>query len=43
MNKLVNAENAKIDPKKVTEHVLNSEHPVGKNKAKIFESVLGYN
>ena len=42
-NALPNLENATINPKKLTEYALNPEHPVGKNKAKVFESVLGYN
>ncbi|WP_447578900.1 DUF6883 domain-containing protein [Achromobacter kerstersii] len=41
--RLVNAEKAVIDPNKVTSYALNSEHPVGGNKAKVFESPLGYN
>lgn len=40
---LPNAENAIIDPKKLTEYALNPDHPKGKNKAKVFESALGYN
>ena len=38
-----NLENARINPKKLTEYALNPEHPVGGNKAKVFESTLGYN
>ncbi|MEJ4044317.1 two-partner secretion domain-containing protein [Erwinia sp. SLM-02] len=41
--RLVNADKAVIDPNKVTSYALNSEHPVGGNKAKVFESALGYN
>ncbi|WP_118988299.1 DUF6883 domain-containing protein [Photorhabdus sp. CRCIA-P01] len=41
--KLVNANNAVIDSNKVTSYALNTEHPVGGNKAKVFESALGYN
>lgn len=41
--RLVNAEKAAIDPNKVTSYALNSEHSVGGNKAKVFESALGYN
>ncbi|WP_049866946.1 DUF637 domain-containing protein [Pseudomonas brassicacearum] len=41
--RLANAEKAVIDPTKVTSYALNSEHPVGGNKAKVFESALGYN
>ena len=40
---LLNAEHAVIDPKKLSSYALNSEHPVGGNKAKVFESALGYN
>ena len=29
--------------KKLTEYALNPNHPVGRNKAKVFESALGYN
>ena len=36
-------ENARINPKKLTEYALNPEHPVGGNKAKVLESTLGYN
>ncbi|GLU36049.1 MAG: DUF6883 domain-containing protein [Pigmentiphaga sp.] len=39
---LVNAEKAVIDPNKITSYALNTEHPVGGNKAKVFESALGY-
>ncbi|MED0761594.1 hypothetical protein P4S93_12555, partial [Aneurinibacillus thermoaerophilus] len=42
-NALPNLENAKIDPRKLTDYALNPEHPVGGNKAKVFESALGYN
>ena len=42
-NPLPNIENASINPKKLTEYALNPEHPVGGNKAKVFESTLGYN
>ena len=38
-----NVENATINPKKLTEYALNPNHPVGGNKAKVFESALGYN
>ena len=41
--KLANADKAVIDPNKVTSYALNTEHPVGGNKAKVFESALGYN
>lgn len=42
-NPLPNIEKAKIDPRKLTDYALNLEHPVGGNKAKVFESALGYN
>ena len=42
-NPLPNIENAKIDPRKLTDYALNLEHPIGGNKAKVFESALGYN
>ena len=32
-----------IDPRKLTDYALNPNHPVGGNKAKVFESALGYN
>ena len=38
-----NVEYAIINPTKLTEYALNPNHPVGKNKAKVFESALGYN
>jgi len=41
--RLVNADKAVIDPNKVTSYALNTEHPTGGNKAKVFESALGYN
>lgn len=40
---LPNIDNAKIDPRKLTDYALNPNHPVGKNKAKVFESALGFN
>jgi hypothetical protein len=40
---LRNAEHAKIDPRKIFDYALNTEHAVGGNKAKVFESALGYN
>ncbi|MGP9078030.1 contact-dependent inhibition toxin CdiA [Yersinia pseudotuberculosis] len=40
---LINADKAIIDPNKLTSYALNTEHPVGGNKAKVFESALGYN
>jgi hypothetical protein len=38
-----NVKNATINPKKLTEYALNPNHLVGGNKAKVFESALGYN
>jgi len=32
-----------IDPRKLTEYALNPDHPVGADKAAIFQRVLGYN
>ena len=42
-NAIPNVEGATINPKKLTEYALNPNHPVGGNKAKVFESALGYN
>ena len=42
-NPLPNVSNATIDPKKLTDYALNPNHPVGGDKAKVFESALGYN
>ena len=42
-NYLPNFEQAFIDSRKLTQYALNHNHPVGKHKAKVFESVLGYN
>ena len=41
--RLIGANNAKIDPRKLTEYALNPSHPVGGNKAKVFELALGFN
>jgi Domain of unknown function (DUF4926) len=38
-----NASNAVIDPAKLTSYALDPNHPVGGNKAIVFESALGYN
>lgn len=40
---LVGANRAKIDPRKLIEYALNPNHPSGVNKAKVFESALGFN
>ena len=42
-NAIPNVQSATINPKKLTEYALNPNHPVGGNKAKVFESALGYN
>ena len=42
-NAIPNVESATINPRKLTEYALNPNHPVGGNKAKVFESALGYN
>jgi len=39
---LSGADRAVIDHRKVTDYALNPEHPVGGNKAKVFESALGF-
>lgn len=38
---LPNADKAIIKPQKITDYVLNFEHFEGKNKARVFTSVLG--
>ena len=40
---LPSVDNAVINPNKLTGYALNPEHPVGRNKARVFESALGYN
>jgi hypothetical protein len=42
-NLIPNSLEAKIDPKKIVNYVLDKEHPVGGHKAKVFESALGFN
>ena len=42
-NAIPNVQIATINPKKLTEYALDPNHPVGGNKAKVFESALGYN
>ena len=42
-NAIPNVKSATINPRKLTEYALNPHHPVGGNKAKVFESALGYN
>ena len=40
--KLPNAENAIIELRKLRDYCLNEFHPVGKDKAKVFKEVLGF-
>ena len=40
---LVGANKAIIDPRKIFDYALNLEHPVGGNKARVFESAYGFN
>jgi filamentous hemagglutinin len=42
-DRLVNADRAQLDPRKITEYALNPEHPVGGNKARVFEAATGSN
>jgi hypothetical protein len=39
---LPNVDKVKVDSNKVTNYALDPNHPVGRNKAKVFESSLGY-
>jgi RHS repeat-associated protein len=39
---LAGANRAVIDSRKLTEYALNPAHPVGRNKARVFESALGF-
>ncbi|PIF28163.1 hypothetical protein CLU88_3069 [Acidovorax sp. 56] len=39
---LIGANRAVIDPRKLTDYALNPAHPVGGNKARVFESALGF-
>lgn len=41
MSKLPNPDQAVVPIEKFTGYVLNPEHPVGKNKARVFKSALG--
>lgn len=41
MNLLPNAENAVVDIRKLRDYCLNPEHPSGKDKARLFSSILG--
>jgi hypothetical protein len=40
--RLLNADQATMDPKKFTEYALNPDHPVGGNKARVFASATGF-
>ncbi len=40
---LPNLDQAKINPEKLIGYALNPNHPIGGNKAKVFEKTLGYN
>ena len=42
-SKLPNIDKATINPNKLIGYALNPNHPVGGNKAKVFEKALGYN
>jgi hypothetical protein len=39
---LKNAHRARIDERKLIEYVLNPAHPRGRDKARLFKAVLGY-
>ncbi len=41
--RLIGANSASIDPNKISGYALNLDHPVGKNKAIVFDSALGFN
>lgn len=40
--RLIGADQAIVDDRKVTAYALNPDHPVGRNKARVFSSVLGF-
>ena len=42
-NKLPNVDKVTVDTNKIKNYALDPNHPVGRNKAKVFESTLGYN
>jgi hypothetical protein len=42
-SRILGANRARIDPRKLTDYALNPGHPEGRNKARVFESALGYN
>jgi hypothetical protein len=39
---LPHADSAQIDSRKLTDYALNPDHPVGRNKARVFESTTGF-
>lgn len=41
MNRLPNFKNAVVDIRKLKDYCLNSDHPLGKHKARVFKSILG--
>ena len=43
MNILPNADKAVLEIEKLRDYCLNKSHPVGKHKARVFQSVLGLN
>ena len=43
MNILPNADKAVLKIEKIKDYCLNNLHPVGKHKARVFQSVLGLN
>ncbi|QJB56884.1 DUF6883 domain-containing protein [Pseudodesulfovibrio sp. zrk46] len=42
-SRLIGSSKAYIDPQKLTGYALNPSHPKGKDKARVFESALGFN
>jgi hypothetical protein len=42
-DKLPDVENVRIDARKIIDYALNPDNKSGANKAKVFESALGYN
>jgi len=43
VDRLAGANRAQIDPAKITEYALNPAHPVVGNKARVFDSAIGFN
>jgi hypothetical protein len=39
--RIANAERAVIDQRKIIDYVLSTDHPSGRNKARVFKSTLG--